>query len=173
MHVMCNGIRYDDYPYVDTNNDEDEIYVVLQNNELQLSAFIAINTCAYIPITIAYYCSLIDKTIKYIDNDTYIPVRKFINKTLHYMVNFSTNPTAYQYFPEYINHNVEKVIMYILIDDVCERIDNNDIKQYIFNNQTLLMIETYNKDIEKESKSINKYSFNRTVEIMHFQYCIM
>lgn len=172
MHVICDGIRYNDNNRnFRIDNDEDEVYVVLDTVIIPFSESMCSINHYIIPIKTAYFCSLIDKTIRYVDNDIYVPVRKFIMSS-SFTHSFNSVVEAQYYLSSFFTKDIKKFITYTLIDAVCEHIDNDNVKQYFFDNQTLLITEISTKDIKSVDCIFHTYSFETITPASLFQYSI-
>lgn len=169
MFIMCNGNKYDESDTMNFGNDNDEVYMVFENNRLPRSIEWTRMNRIYISNVIAYYCSIIEKTTKYIDNEILVPIRKFLHVNHRYIYLDGLNFSPYNHVSmDNIPNNIAKIITYTLFDNAHKYINNDKVRQYIFDNHTLLIAETDNDDNE----IIGEFDFTTTTSMTQMQYFI-
>ena len=168
MYIMCNGNKYNENDFIDFGDDE--VYMVFENNRLPQSIEWARINKVYISNVIAYYCSIIEKTTKYIDNEILVPIRKFIHADHRYIYQGGTGFSPYNHVDvNKIPNNIAKVITYTLFDDTHKYIDNDKVRQYIFSDYTLFIAVTTDFN---DNELMGKFCFTTTTYMTQMQYAI-
>lgn len=149
MYFMRNGIKYANYSDIPTEDNYDEIYVVYVNKAINLNKWLHIDELDFeIRLSIPYYYSLINETIKYIDNEIFIPIKKFITHKSNYHYDFYSHCLEYViglYDIDIKPHEYQKITTCVIIragNDVKVTQDNNSVRIYHFDRHILVISET-------------------------------
>lgn len=155
MYLMHNGEKYAIHQrHVLLDIDEyNEIYFVT-NNYNKINRRIDINYSCCCDIRIAYHHALLNKTIKIIDDEFFIPIRKFIGGIYYVTAHEHYDENEIHFWNLYwmeIPKDIKKITLYMLIykKGMSDTIDifHNNVKKYDFDHATFMIAETDESDL--------------------------
>ena len=179
MYLMHNNEKYEIHKrnvFLDID-EYNEIYFVY-SGEYEFYTLLCINKEKKCRIQVAYYYAIINKTIKIIDDEIFVPIRKFISDRVNYTtmesdiisLSFWNN---YEQFPL----NIRKITTYVLIygSNLYEYLEtiylfHNNAKQYIINDSIFLIIESDESDLDNLRQEIARCKFTEIYDIDVYHY---
>lgn len=184
-YIVHNGEKYENAHRRDITFDEyDEVYFVTKDNDetiyrnVQRDIYIGGYCCG---IKIAYHYALLNKTFKIIDDEIFIPIRKFIGDK-NYFASLDGDDEIEICFwncgwislPE----NANQIVLYILIykNGINDTIDilHDNVKKHDFGDYVTLMIAEINgADLHNLNQKIARYCTSYYNEIFIFHHVII
>lgn len=149
----CINIVLDEY---------NEIYFVLENKD-HMFGHIYIND-NYCDLKIAHYYAKANNTIKYIDDETFIPIRKFIRSEFYcsYEIDGILELCFWNMFDMKPPINIRKITLFVLIHEndaqlATINIMHDNVKQYTFDDFIFIIAETSEFDLDNVYQKIASY----------------
>lgn len=165
MYLIHNYIKYNIAHYNDEINidirvdDYDEIFCVLEGDD---NIYKSINMGdKHCDITIAYYAGIIDNVIKILDDEIFIPIKKFISDELYYY-HLDELPVVFSLellsnISSISEEHTAKITLYALINknDV-NTIDllYDGVKQYTFGDDVFIVADIYGENLNNLNREI-------------------
>ena len=180
MYIMHNNEKY----YISKSDnginiilDEyDEIYFVLENGDRMFTYFYINNKECNLKI--AHYNAKINNTIKYIDDETFIPIRKFITDHLECSSCDIDDTTPISFWNTFDSikppENAREITLFVLIPnnnkDHIINILHDNVKQYVVDDIVLIIAKTSELDMDNLYQEIVSYTpiDNAVVDMYHY-----
>ena len=183
MYLMHNSEKYDfklkpnEYPTANISIDEySEIYIVLNVEKItELYGQVMINErlCC---IKTAYYYSIINKITKIIDDEIFVPIKRFIRGDYYYVPSGKDNNVDISFWNQPWcdpPKDIQKITIYVQMDN--KYINSMDLfhdnaKLYTFSKVTFLIIESSESDLDNLQQKAVSCKVSEQVYVHIFRY---